>query len=178
MRLLPFISDTHYSPLPPAEVLRRVGQLSVPDGRPWPAAAAPPFRGRVWADSFRLDRAFDTGQVMAAARVWGRVRPATGRAGSTVRLRYGLYPSMLAFASVWMTGVSVGVVASAAQLVNARMVGSFSLIPFGMFLFGLFFFNAPFRGEVAELRVLLTKELALETGPISVPPLPPPPAGT
>ena len=164
VRLFPLITETYYSPLAPAELLRQVGRISVPDGVPKPQPV-PLFQGRVWADSFRLDRLFDNGRVMATARIRGRVRPAVGRAGCVVQLRYGLYPSMFIFATVWMTGVSAGVVASAAHLVDTHRVGEFSIIPFGMFVFGLFFFNAPFVGEVAELRVLIKQKLALEEVP-------------
>ncbi|MBF9221263.1 hypothetical protein [Hymenobacter ruricola] len=156
MRFFPALTEVFTSPLPPAELLRRV-QDSVQQARA--------FTGRVAAQEFTISRVIDYRNSMLP-RIKGEV--AAGPAGgSRVRLQHSLHPAVLAFAALWL-GV-VGSVVAAMGLALAH--GDFrtdvegpvgpALIPVGMLVVGLLLFTVPFWAEVRQSRPLLIELLQL-----------------
>lgn len=156
MRLFPALTEEFTSPLPPAELLRRV-QHSVQQTHA--------FTGSVAAADFTISRVIDYRNSMLP-RINGQVmaRPA---GGGHLRLRHSLHPFVLAFGALWL-GV-VGSVVAAMALAWAQggfrtdVQGSFwpSLIPVGMLAVGLLLFTVPFWLEVRRSRPLLMELLQL-----------------
>lgn len=164
MPIFPWLTEEFYSPLAPAEVLRRVqGQTqAAPTWRSFfRRRASAAFQGTVGADSFTLKRTPKHRNDMRP-QIAGWVEPALASHGSRVRLRHRLAPSTLVFAAVWLSFVCLGVlIVSTAWLDTGKFEPGF-LIPFAMLAFGLIFFTVPFWLEVDNSRTLLVELLQLE----------------
>jgi hypothetical protein len=161
MRFFPALTEEFTSPLPPAELLRRL-QAQVQQGRA--------FTGIVAASSFTISRVAEYRNSMLP-RIRGAV--AAGPAGgSRLRLQHSLHPAVLAFAALWLGGVGSVVAAMGLALGQATFRADQpaltwpDLIPVGMFVLGLLLFTVPFWVEVQQSRPRLIELLLL----VPVPP--------
>ena len=152
MRFYPSLTEEFTSPLPPAELLRRV-------------QTARDFRGDIGATGFTLSRVVDYRNSMLP-RIEGWV--AAGAAGgSRLRLRHSLPPLVLVFGAVWLFFVGSVVAAMLPLLTKAVAAGQWrellgpELIPLGMLGFGVLLLTVPFWVEVRQSRPQLVELLHL-----------------
>jgi len=156
MRWFPDLLEEFTSPLPPAELLRRVQASVQPTGD---------FAGKVTATQFSIRRviAYRNGML---PRITGEVSAGPG-GGSRLRLRHRLPLFTRWFAVVWL-----GAVGSVVVMLGAMLVISFfrpavegpgwpALLPMAMLAFGLALFTVPFWAEVRQSRPRLMALLQL-----------------
>lgn len=163
MRIFPSLTEAFYSPLAPAEVLRRVQSQTAepPTWRGLFAGSTPTaFQGRVNSDSFVLKRVINYRNDMRP-QITGWVEPALASRGSSVRLRHHLDPVTMVFAAVWLTAVCFAVLIVSTSWLHTGHFAPPFLIPFGMLVFGLLLFTLPFWFEVDKSRPLLVELLQL-----------------
>jgi len=164
MRFFPALTEYFTSPLPPAELLRRL-QDSVQQARE--------FSGSVAGNQFTISRVIDYRNSMLP-RISGEVSAGLTQ-GSRLRLRHQLHPLVLAFAALWLSIVGSVVAGLGWALVQGsfRAVGKGSvwpsLIPVGMFVVGVLLFTVPFWAEVRQSRPRLIELLRLEPLPGALP---------
>jgi len=143
MRFLPYLNECYASPLPLAEIIRRVQERTAapPEGwRGWLAARPQqPYLGRVYAaaNSFEVQRNISYRNsflplIKGTVEVPGGVA-ALGQAdtGSLVRLTMRMQLLVSLFMLVWLGGVGLGCLA-----VSFSWPGPVGLIPFGMLAAG------------------------------------------
>lgn len=157
MRFFPALPEEFTSPLPPAELLRRVQEAVL---------LRRDFTGTVTDNQFTISRIINYRNSMLP-RIEGWVTAGPG-GGSYLRLRHQLHPFVLAFGALWLGGV--GSVIGSMGLAMLR--GSFQanvghltwpdLIPLGMFAVGALLFTVPFWAEVRQSRPRLIELLRLE----------------
>ena len=158
MRLFPALTEEFISPLPPAEMLRRV-QNSVQQTKA--------FTGSVAVNEFTINRVIDYRNSMLP-RINGQVT-AGSAGGSRLRLQHSLHPFLLAFAALWLGGVGSVVLtmslawAQGGFRIGAKGLTGPDLIPVGMLGLGLLLFTVPFWLEVRQSRPLLIELLQLES---------------
>ncbi|WP_223649425.1 hypothetical protein [Hymenobacter psoromatis] len=160
MRLYSSLTEEFTSPLPPAELLRRVRD-SVQQRRD--------FTGRVGTTGFAVEQIINYRNSFLP-RIEGWV--AVGLAGgSRLRLRHRLSPFVLVFGVLWLGVVGSVAAAMGLDLVQGNFrtnLGEFgwpALIPVGMLLVGLLLFTVPFWAEVRQSRPLLVAQLQLQATP-------------
>lgn len=157
MRFFPALTEEFTSPLPPAELLRRV-QASVQQQRD--------FTGTVQADRFLISRVIDYRNSMLP-RIEGWVTAALG-GGSRLRLHHRLAVFTLIFGAVWLLLVGGVALATLPALVQAGLAEQWtdvfgpSLIPLGMLAFGVLLLTVPFWLEVRQSRPRLLALLQLQ----------------
>jgi hypothetical protein len=164
MRVFPLLTEVFTSPLPPAELLRRVAEATGPQGE---------FSGKVQANGFTISRVIDYRNSMLP-RIDGHVSP--GPAGSSrLWLQHRLSVFTLVFGVIWLGGVGSVVLGMGLALLQGELQVTAdsniwpSLIPVGMLAFGLLLFTVPFWLEVRKSRPQLVALLQLQEGPEDTP---------
>lgn len=160
MRVFPLLTEVFTSPLPPAELLRRVAEA---------VGAERGFSGKVQASKFTISRVIDYRNSMLP-RIDGYVT-ADPAGGSRLWLQHRLSVFTLVFGVIWLGGVGSVVLGLGLALLRGEIQVTAdsniwpSLIPVGMLVFGLLLFTVPFWAEVRKSRPQLVALLQLQNVP-------------
>ena len=158
LRLLPTRAFVIETALPPAEVLRRLGDaIEAPAWRKGKLARPSmkrPFVGRLDGDAFDVERASYQRSAFRPV-IEGRVEPAGE--GSRVRGRMRMrYPGM-AFLAVWFAGLLVGTFVLARRAAAAGRFDPLVLGPIGMIILGVVLTAVGFIPETRQALGALVK---------------------
>lgn len=133
MPVLPYQTFVIESPLPPREASARLDRAVEPKRLLRFGPAACPFEGRADGDGFDIQRVIGY-QNSFVPRIRGTLEPAA--TGSCIRASMSLHPLVIAFMTVWFSGVILIGLPIALLGIAGPAPAPFHLIPVAMLVFG------------------------------------------